>query len=496
MSTNSIFRVVIATLVSFVVPSRPAWGTDPDETTPVVFEAADFAMETESETPETRYLLLENDRIAHGVIETGDQCYYLVRRGGRIKYDFKQVLHVADSLEGLHQFKSARIPRHDIGERMKLHRWCLQNHLEDAAMGELRQILEVDPTHSEAARVLRSMEDRRRATASKPQTSTVHRVARVNNPPPNEIIENFLRGHGKETFERFNGVERVLVNRCATGACHGSIRHPGEFRLYRPTEGRVKDQRMTAKNLQAILAAVDLRKPEESPILAYAVNAHGRAGVAPLGGINDPMYKQLRDWVFVVADGWANDTEFLARKRPSNSNRAISNDFASDRRSPAYQEQRTRHQRPELPGTTPDAGRSSRLPFAATADDAPEPPPLPVKRRVQDESRFDSVRTPRNDSPMATPQTGDPFDPAAFNQGAKPSATRPKTALPPAPSNDEVEEPTEEDDQAIPEALQSFAIPTGNTGNVFQAAPLPLSLQNRSAKKAKGTGSERAGIRK
>ncbi|MFO0944717.1 MAG: hypothetical protein U1D30_02035 [Planctomycetota bacterium] len=462
--------MVQATLLACVFAVPAAWGTDPSEAN------ASVAEESAETSNKTRYLLMENDRIAYGVVEAGDQCYYLVRSGGRIRYDAKQVVHVADSLEQLYQFKAANIPPHDIGERFKLHRWCLQNHLDDQAMGELRQILEVDPSHEEVARILRAMEERRKAPliGSKGTTPTARTVRSVQT-PPNEVIESFIRGHGKETFERFNSVERVLVNRCASTACHGSIRHTGEFRLFRATDGRVKDQRMTARNLQALLASVDLRKPEESPLLAYAVNAHGNAGVAPLGGVNDPMYKQLRDWVYEVADGWANDTEFLAKKRPTTDQRAGDGDFASDRVDPSNTELHPRYQRPELPGSAPGPSRPLRGSLSATADDAPEPPAPPVNRR--------SPRNVPTDFPSIeeTAPAGDPFDPSGFNQGAKPTSAKMDSQ---GASKDKVQADADTSQDDVPEVLQSFEIPNMKTGEIFKAAPLPLSLQNRQGNRA------------
>ena len=147
---------------------------------------------------------------------------------------------------------------------MKNKKWCLSKGHEQQAQSELEQMLVIDPTNEEIALRLRNLQ----AKANLPTGNLEQRPAaraRPLAPQPEKVVETFVRGHGSEAFIKYNAIERMLLNRCATGACHGSARHAGNFRLF--GDERMKDVRTTARNLNAVLNTIDLKQTHQSLIL-------------------------------------------------------------------------------------------------------------------------------------------------------------------------------------------------------------------------------------
>lgn len=422
-----------------------------------------------------RYLLLDNDKVMVGTVERAEGGYALVRNGGRIFFEEARVRFVGNSLGEVYRFKTEQVPSHDIPEHMKIHYWCLANRLEAEAVAELRGILEVDPANVAATRRLEHLESKKNsARSTRPRGTESARAARPI-APPDKIVDNFIRGHGQQAFERYNQVERVLLNKCSAGACHGSARHGGGFRLYGIQAGRIRDQRLTARNLQSVQDFIEWKNPERSPILYMALEPHGRLEVAPLGGVNDPMYKELRDWVYAVVDGWNVDASVLAASRPSppDGEVAASDGFGSARTKPVTGPIQ-RFQRPGRPITLPGSiVESIDESYAPAADDAPpgtvEGKVLPRTPPERPEIQPGSDPTAPSAAPSnVVPNAVDPFDPASFNQ----ATDTPAPAAAPDTKNEQAGKKPEGTRLA---PIRQTVVPE-EKGKFFKAPSLPFGL--------------------
>ena len=65
------------------------------------------------------------------------------------------------------------------------------------------------------------------------------------------------------------------------------------------------DRGSEAVNLAAALAQIDRARPAASPLLQQATAAHGGAGLPPLRDRSVPAYRQLEEWVRLVAGEFA-----------------------------------------------------------------------------------------------------------------------------------------------------------------------------------------------
>lgn len=441
--------------------------------------------ETEGETiggPSERYLLLDNDRIMFGQVEKVSGGYAILRNGGRIEIPNPRIRAVGSSKRELYEFKVSQVPAHDVNEHLKIHKWCLSYGLEAEAQAELENMLKLDPENKDVEHRLRNLQAKSNLVNAA-VTGQRRPVAtrRPSLPPPEKVIDTFIRGHGSDSFLKYNSIERMLISRCSNGGCHGSPRHASTFRLF--GESGKKGPLTTARNLQTVLDAIDLKHPEQSVLLYKAITAHGGEQIAALGGINDPDYRELRDWVFSVAENWSIDVEAVGGLQPTLTATG-DNPFGADRRGMVSQTD-PRYLRPEKPPQLPGSVAMDHS-FPVMADDAPPAPPreMPAttiygrsNRRPAatpepvpqgEGSGFGSTRAPEaaaapNGTAMPPAGAEDPFDPAAFNQ-------RPRRG------NEEIPAETPAVDEKPVSFDESMPIPTDNKGGVFKAAPLPFSF--------------------
>ncbi|QDU62449.1 hypothetical protein Pan216_33160 [Planctomycetes bacterium Pan216] len=256
----------------------------------------------------TRFVLLTNDRVMEGDVFREGDGVAVHKSGGTIVFPRDQVALVADTMVELYEFKKTRIPLNDSEAHFRLAMWCGKNKLTDQKESELRHVLSLDPAHEDAALWLRRMTKKTRRSV-RPDHQIRPRRRHVVMADPAAVIESFQLAHGNEAFENYVQLEKFLVNRCADAGCHGSSLYRGEFRLYRRPLGRHGlEQRLTARNLEAVKQAIDFERPEQSPILYFALEAHGGRRVPPMAGVNDPNYRELRDWVAHVVTTHDYDT--------------------------------------------------------------------------------------------------------------------------------------------------------------------------------------------
>jgi hypothetical protein len=109
-------------------------------------------------------------------------------------------------------------------------------------------------------------------------------------------ITRWVNGIPKPIVDSFaKKVQPVLVSRCASSACHGSVSE-NQFKLRIPshTFGNT-----TYRNLRSVLQWIDLDYPAESQLLSVLVSYHGGAK-APFS-VESPQYNNIVQWVRLAA---------------------------------------------------------------------------------------------------------------------------------------------------------------------------------------------------
>jgi hypothetical protein len=111
-------------------------------------------------------------------------------------------------------------------------------------------------------------------------------------PPPVECSPEAMKSYGTK-------VQPLLANACA--ACH-STAGCGSFTLQRSTPGATISSTTTQFNLAAAVAQIDKKNPERSKLLVKSITAHGGLRQPPIKDANAAAYKNLEQWVKLMAN--------------------------------------------------------------------------------------------------------------------------------------------------------------------------------------------------
>lgn len=305
--------------------------------------------------PQEGVLLLKHGTTLSGFITpAGDRYVVLLGESGEARVPATDVVAFVSNLQQAYEFKRSNLNA-SLASRIDLAQWCLQHDMPARAAD---QLLAAERLFGRQPQ-LESLHQRLIAAANRARSAG--NSASENATIPQASFDKPLDAIPGKSIDMFtSSVQPLLLNRCAAGGCHNT-RGTSEYVLFRPFLGQATTQRLTEQNLKATLTYVNRTAPQESILLAKATLAHGGAASA---AIQEREQKQLE-----VLAVWLHSLGASGRSAEPNTI-ATANELL-------YQ-----------PGQMSNAGSDD----SATAVSAPQP----VKK-------------------LANP-TGDPFDPAPFNQ--------------------------------------------------------------------------------
>lgn len=242
--------------------------------------------------PSAGVCVLKNGQAISGnVTRAGD--YLIVTRGtqSELRLAVKDVEFVSTDLDEAYRRKSAALPKEKLEPHLDLAEWCLRNDMPAQATQEWLMALRLDAEHPRVV----AFEQRLRFYAertTKPESS--HSSTPALSP---DDLDKFTRELPKGVVEKFAAtVQPILLNRCATGGCHGPSSQ-AELKLFRPAQGLVANRRFTQRNLYAVLQQIDRENAERSPLLVKPQERHG-GGAGPVFDKQSQLQlEQLANWV-------------------------------------------------------------------------------------------------------------------------------------------------------------------------------------------------------
>jgi hypothetical protein len=386
-----------------------------------------------------RYILKTDNSIVAGFIEDAQDHYCVRRSGSRMFLPKHMVQTVGDSMADLYEYRARRIPIRDLALRASLAQWCFDQGLVDLAFAEARLVLSQDPANPEALRIQRLCTPKPSPGSAESGDRPVSQK-RPRHPEPSHVVAQFKRAYGNDLFHKFTDMQNLLIVSCGKGSCHGT-RHDGPFKFYRRLDGSPGDVKLTSRNLLTLLNAIDYREPIRSPVLYKALERHGSAALPPLGGVQDPTYMKLQEWVLEVARRWAGNEIELDPRRLSPEEFGPYDEFGGGRPELQPIEITVRRTgRPQKPVLQPGADIAAIRSGPPLADDAPP------------------KSAPRVESP---PPSMDPYNPADFNRkkGGRDASRVVETR------------------DGRPVVRRVVALPGVKEGTTFEAAAPPISLQ-------------------
>lgn len=245
-----------------------------------------------------RLLLLQNGKIVKGVIQQSATGYVISVTGGQMVLPFDQVRLEATDLEDAYRQLRDTLPDHTAAAHIELARWCVTNGLLDYARKELREALRIEPDSTVAKNMLKRINDQLLTTKEVPAVAQRNGQFSFLGDAKPGISPEALGGLPREAAAEFvSKVQPLLVNRCATGGCHG----PGAgntFELVRTKVGKSPPKSYSERNLTAVLERLDLERPLSSPLLVKLRGESKSFGVRQShGGLSVEQLQTLRAWI-------------------------------------------------------------------------------------------------------------------------------------------------------------------------------------------------------
>ena len=329
-------------------------------------------------------LILDNDRTLEGEIDkVGDR--YRLRRGQAITWVPAQSSAVlcADLPEALATLRK-RANMQDPDERLRLAHWCLARNLRDEGIHEAKAALQLRPDHGTTQRLVKHLETR-------DNTTPVAKTAPSGDEPGASPVQLTT-----DTLSFYNHrIQPILMNACAS--CHAADRG-GNFRLTRSYGAGMGNRKALQANIAAVVAYVSPTSPLSSPLLVKSVSIHGGQSQPALKGRQSEPYKQLEDWVRLVAEEYA-------VTRPTEPG-LLPVGFAAETKKPIVRPLAPEIQQADVKTVESRPGESK---FAEAKQNPVVPAATPATPMPMPDSSTKPVPTPM-------PKTADPYDPEPFNQ--------------------------------------------------------------------------------
>lgn len=245
--------------------------------------------------PQRGVLVLRGGQVLEGEITQAGDHYYLTLPTGEISVRASEVaFRCADLGEAYLRRREAMNPAR-LDERIKLIEWCLQYDLYAPAAREIAEAKQQWPNDPRIGALERRMLLRDQNSAANPNAED------RSTEPSIAALDQMVRELPPRAASMFtNTIQPLLLNQCATAACHGTHR-TNEFALQRAHVTRTPSRRLTLRNLGYTLAQVDRKHPDASPLLTYPAGLADAPHEIVFSDPNSTVHKQLVAWVQLVA---------------------------------------------------------------------------------------------------------------------------------------------------------------------------------------------------
>jgi hypothetical protein len=233
-------------------------------------------------------LVLRNGYVLRGqVVPLGD--YYLVVQSDadQIRIPVTRVEMVCRSLEEAYRRKRDVVISGDVRSHLHLASWSIRHRLHARAADQILAAYALDPGNPRIA----SLKNQLRSATQPAEPEQTPQIAESNPvvPPIPQLPRTSIR-------QFTTNIQPLLLNRCATGACHGTGA-VSDFQLIRPPVGQLITSRLTQRNLWAVLNYVQNRSPLDSPLLTIPQQPHGGLDEPVLNASDLAQNEVIVNWI-------------------------------------------------------------------------------------------------------------------------------------------------------------------------------------------------------
>ena len=229
----------------------------------------------------SRCYLLKTGLLVEGTATFDGQQHTVQTPFGSLNILAQNVEFIGVSKRDVYLYRRNKIEPTDCNALIRFAEWCISNGLTAEGIAEYHRAGQVAPQAALAGVIRQRLEMLQQIEHPSPTII----VPQANTPAVSrQMFENYVRR-----------VQPLLVNRCLSADCHGTLSKQ-QLRIGIPQEMMGSTSR---RNLQAVLAFVNLDNPMESPLLKGMITPHGEWKTALR--VESIQYNQAALWVQQVA---------------------------------------------------------------------------------------------------------------------------------------------------------------------------------------------------
>jgi hypothetical protein len=230
---------------------------------------------------------------------TGETKLYRVTSAGEVKtLPAKSVLFLGGTRQEAYRYVKGQWKPASVDGYIKLAEWCRDAGLSAEALAAAKAAAAIQPPDAYLVKLGKELE----ARAAEDRTVRIVRPAPPKAASPVGVpVAPVSKPVVDPAVEKYFGlkVQPILMNQCVS--CHADPKQGTKFVLGRVAEGEATGA-TTTRNLAAVLAEVSADRPQQSPLLVFAVGPHGGQTQAALS-VNHPAYQHLLTWATAAAEG-------------------------------------------------------------------------------------------------------------------------------------------------------------------------------------------------
>ena len=269
------------------------------------------SVDAQQPQPAAGVLVLRNGNVLKGTIQRQASHYRIESEGSVLQIPASQVEMACASLVDAYEQRRQQRVGNATDAHLELARWCLRHELLAEAAREILDARTDDPGHpalrtldlqlqqglaDQASRQQRERDAVALASHAEPvATEEVVQPERMIEPTP-DVQQKFVRS-----------IQPMLIHGCTTSGCHSpNSRQTMELDRWALEGSGIPT--LIRRNLEQVLAQVDVDDPASSPLMRRARQAHGLR--------NQPLSTPLAPYQTAILIEWLNEAAGVQPQQP------------------------------------------------------------------------------------------------------------------------------------------------------------------------------------
>jgi hypothetical protein len=261
--------------------------------------------------PAAGVLVLRNGNVLPGVVHRQGNHFRVENAGSVLQVPASQVEMACASLVDAYEQRRQQRVGNATDAHLELARWCLRHGLLAQAAREILDARTDDPGHPALRKLDLQLQQGLVDEASRVQRerNAVALAAHVEPAPPEAIVapERLIEPTSEVQQQFVRSIQPMLIHGCTTSGCHS----PDSRQAMALDRWALEGSGIPAlirKNLDQVLAQVDVEDPASSPLMRRARQAHGMS--------NSQLSTPLAPYQTAILIEWINEAAGVQPETP------------------------------------------------------------------------------------------------------------------------------------------------------------------------------------